>query len=99
MKNKYIKYAILIFGIIFTFMSVCTIIASEDVEHIIHCENDNCDRCNFINFAITFVRNISGIIGCLCVLIVAMPIVYFACLKIMRLGNNTLVKLKVIMNE
>lgn len=103
MKKEYIKNIIklilIAFCIIFIISAITNAIISSDIYHLADCDVQECQKCLMIHTAIEFFKNINYIIIYVALLNAIIPLIYMLSIKIKYNNQETLVSLKVIMNN
>lgn len=85
--------------IIFLITTITNAIISSDIFHLANCNTPECQKCLMIHNAIEFSKNISYVIIYVAMLKAIIPLICKIVTKIKYKNLETLVSLKVIMNN
>ena len=50
-KNNLFKILVILFTVFLCISSIVNIIIASDIDHLLHCHNENCEHCSIIHFA------------------------------------------------
>ena len=94
-----IKIILIAFCIIFLITTIANTIISKDIMHIENCDNPECQKCLIIHNAIEYSKNINYLIIYVALLNAIIPLICSISSKIKLQPKETLIQLRVIMNE
>lgn len=95
-KNKYVKWIIIVFVIIFVVISAITEVLSVNEIHTHNCNIPNCIICTLIQISTNYLRNIEFVEFRFLIIIIFFSLIKSLKNKIEILKKSTLVELKVI---
>ena len=98
LKNKF-KIVLLFVFCIFLVTSIADVIVANDIEHILNCHDDNCQKCVLIQNAVNFVLNLNNNIKIFNIQNIIIPLSYVLIIKFLNLVKDTPVILNVRLDE
>ena len=93
-----IKSIIVLMAIMLAFVSIINIVIISQVCHLVNCNMTNCNKCMMINNAIYFFENMCSTIKYI-VINITIPLIYVLISKRILTKTDSLVILKVRLNE
>lgn len=99
MNSKYKKILVISICILFILVSITNIIMSKNLEHLGHCELEECPICQLIHIAIIFLNSLNYLIIYTCLFKLVIPLIQIIKKIIKNRIQTTLIECKVQQNN